>query len=168
MAYASITLFPICCQHAVVRLYFIGATNVHSVFQPAWLLLIYELCLSWLQYLCSLVAHFSSTAAIETERDVASRRNFTICDCIRVNQNHCVLVILHCLLYCQWEESYDGKGYLLYVANSLKKILRFQYMLEHPPNDGIIKSEDLVDISNHWKQHSALSRQSKKWVFFLF
>ena len=158
----------------------------------------------------SLVAHFSSTAAIEAERDVASRRNFTI-NVNWTNQeisggisdpvlwgcrhysdakhyyrvlygvllcSYLMAVIVYVLTrtivswlsftaYRQLEESDDGKGYLLYVANSLKKILSFQYTLEHPPNDGIIKNEDLVNISNHWKQHSAPSR-SKKWVFFVF
>ena len=158
----------------------------------------------------SLVAHFSSTAAIEAERDVASRRNFTvnvnwtsqeisggISDPVLWGCRHysdtkhyyrvlygvllcsyLIALIVYMLTrsivswlsftaYCQLEDSKDGKGYLFYVVNSLKKILSFQYMLEHPPSDGEIKHEDLVSISNHWKQHSAPPR-SKRWVLFVF
>ena len=158
----------------------------------------------------SLVAHFSSTAAIEAERDVASRRNFTVnvnwtnqevsggisdpvlWGCRRYSDTkhyyrvlygvllcsylialivymltRCIVSWLSFTAYCQLEDSEDGKDYLLYVANSLKKILSFQHMLEHPPSDGKIKRENLVDISNHWKQHSA-SPKSKRWVLFVF
>ena len=158
----------------------------------------------------SLVAHFSSTAAIEAERDVASRRNFTVnvnwtslditggisdpvlWGCRRYSDtkhyyrvlygvllcSYLIALIVYMLTrsivcwlsftaYCQLEDSKDGKGYLFYVANSLKKILSFQYMLERPPSDGEIKYEDLVNISNHWKQHSTPPR-SKRWVLFVF
>lgn len=158
----------------------------------------------------SLVAHFSSTAAIEAERDVASRRNFTI-DVNWTNQqisggisdpvlwgcrrysdtkhyyrilygvlmcSYLTAVVVYMLTrfivswlsfaaYCQLEGSNDGRGYLLYVAHNLKKILSIQYRLDHP-KDGVIKSENLVDISNLWKEQSALSQRSKKWVFFVF
>ena len=146
----------------------------------------------------SLVAHFSNTAAIEAERDVVSRRNFTV----NVNWmsqeisggisdpvlwgfrcysdtkhyyrvlygvllcSYLIALIVYMLTrsimswlsftaYCQLEDSKDGNGYLFYVTNSLKKILSFQYIQEHLPSDEKIKHKDLVDISNHWKQHSS-------------
>jgi len=158
----------------------------------------------------SLVAHFSSTAAIEAERDSGSRRNFTI-NVNWTNQQvsggisnpilwgcrhysdtkhyyrilygvllfsylmavlvylltRCIVAWLSYTAYCQLEESSNGKGYLLYVVHSLKKILSFEYSLEHPSNNEMIKNENLVDISNCWKEQSTLPR-SKRWVFFVF
>ena len=205
-----ICLHNICYQQCLG--YFVGATNVGFIPQcfPS-LLLIYELIVFiMVAVYTSLVAHFSSTAAIEAERDVASRRNLTI-NVNWTNQeisggisdpvlwgcrhysdtkhyyrvlygvllcSYTMAVIVYMLTrsivswlsftaYCQLRESDNGKGYLLYVANSLKKILSFQYMLEYPPNERKVKREDLLDISNHWRRHSGSSR-SEKWVFFVF
>ena len=158
----------------------------------------------------SLVAHFSSTAAIKAERDVGSRRNFTInanwtnqqisggisdpvlwgcrhhsetkhyyrvlygvllfsylmAVCVYMS-TRCIVSWLSFMAYCHLEDNSNLKGYLLYVAHSLKKVLNFEYRLKHPPDNGMFTDENLVDILNHWKEQITLVG-SKGWVFFVF
>ena len=156
----------------------------------------------------SLVSHVNSTAAIEAERDVSSRSNFTInanwtneqisggisdpvlwgCRHYSTTKHYyrilygillCAYLtavifymltrsIVSCLsfnAYCQLERG-DGKGYFLNVAHSLKLILSFEYRLENP-DDGVVTSEILKDISDCWKRRG-VSPRSKIWVFFVF
>ena len=120
-------LFPSCYQQCLDS--FVGATNVGFILQcfPSWILLIYELCSSWLQctplwWLTSVAQQLLRQSQCKLDesggisdpvlwgcRRYSDTKHYyrilygvLLCsystDCIHVNKIHRVMVVFHCLL----------------------------------------------------------------------